>query len=383
MTARALLAAVASLLLIAPAASAATTLGQTAVGADECGDAGIVAWQTSAPYLAPGPGVITQLRTASGTAGAVVSIKVVRPGSATILFTTAPQTIATAGGTASVDVQVPVQGGDTIGFWLGTAGNKCALTTGSAADTFTGVPGSPDQPAGPISGSTTTSASVRLAVAATWEADADGDGFGDESQDGCPTDPAITTGGCQVDGALTASATPTSIEVGDIAAIDLSAAAPGAGTLRGATITAGLPPGLAFVFASPRACAFAAALSCGLGDFTGSREAVLVVRGTQKGTQAITATLAGTTPDPNIANNAVSVPVTVTAATGGCKVPKLKGRTKAIAKALLKAAGCKLGKVKRKTVTKGSDGRVRAQTVKAGTRVSAGTKVGVTLNRRR
>ncbi len=107
------------------------------------------------------------------------------------------------------------------------------------------------------------------------------------------------------------------------------------------------------------------------------------MRGTQKGTQAITATLAGTTPDPNIANNAVSVPVTVTAATGGCKVPKLKGRTKAIAKALLKAAGCKLGKVKRKTVTKGSDGRVRAQTVKAGTRVSAGTKVGVTLNRRR
>jgi hypothetical protein len=39
--------------------------------------------------------------------------------------------------------------------------------------------------------------------------------------------------------------------------------------------------------------------------------------------------------------------------------------------------------VKRKTVSKGRNGRVRSQTVKAGTRVPASTKVGVTLNRRR
>jgi beta-lactam-binding protein with PASTA domain len=64
-------------------------------------------------------------------------------------------------------------------------------------------------------------------------------------------------------------------------------------------------------------------------------------------------------------------------------VPKLKGRTKAFAKALLKAGGCKLGTVKRKTVSKGRNGRVRSQTVKKGTSVPAGTKVGVTLNRRR
>jgi hypothetical protein len=378
-----LLAAVAALLLSGSTASAATTLGQTAVGTEPCGSANTLAWQTSAPYLAPGPGVITQLRTSSGTAGAVVSLKVVRPGTSTILFSTAAQTVPTAGAILSVNVQVPVQAGDTIGYWLGTADNICALPTTSASDTIAGISPSADQPAGPITGSGSVSASVRLAVAATWEPDADGDGFGDDSQDGCPRDAAITTGSCEVDGALTATASPSSVPVGDIAVVELSAASPASHTLRGATLSAALPAGLELVLASPRSCVFSGALACNLGDFSGSREAVLAVRGKTVGSQALSASLAATSPDPNLANNAVSVPITVTAAEGGCKVPKLKGRTKSFAKALLKAAGCKLGKVKHKTVTKGRNGRVRSQTVKAGTRVPAGTKVGVTLNRRR
>ena len=175
----------------------------------------------------------------------MLSMKVIRPGSAppAILFTTAPVTILNAGDVVSVDVRVPVEQGDTLGFWLGNAG-ICA-TPGLAGDGIAGVLASADQPAGPISGMLFGDFGSRLAVGARWEPDADGDQFGDDTQDDCPTDPSITTGGCRTDAVLTAVATPASIELGDVAVIDLSVANPGTGrSARGAALTGVLPAGL-------------------------------------------------------------------------------------------------------------------------------------------
>jgi beta-lactam-binding protein with PASTA domain len=62
-------------------------------------------------------------------------------------------------------------------------------------------------------------------------------------------------------------------------------------------------------------------------------------------------------------------------------VPSLKGRTKSFASALLKAAGCKLGKTKTKKVKKGKSGVVTTQTTKAGSVVRSGTAVGITLTK--
>jgi len=136
---------------------------------------------------------------------------------------------------------------------------------------------------------------------------------------------------------------------------------------------------------SPRSCTLAAVFSCSLGDFgTGSREAALVVRGTAPGTYAVGVSVSTTTIDPNPANNALSVPLTVTAAQqNACKVPRLKGRKKRFASALLKAAGCKLDKTKTKRVSKGKSGRVLSQGTKAGTTVPLGTAVAVTLSKRK
>jgi hypothetical protein len=363
-------------------AMAATDLGQTSASNTSCGLAGQLAWQTSAPYLAPGNGVITQLRASSGTPNATLSLKVVRPSSSTILFSTAPLTVTNAGDVVSVDVRVPVQQGDTIGFWLGSANIGC-LVAGSASDTVAGVTGSTDQPAGPVAGAITTSNGGRIAVAARFESDADGDGFGDETQDSCPTDPAIHSGPCAADAGVSATATPSTIEVGDIAVIDMSATNPGPATVRGATLSASLPPGLAAVLASPQACAFADAFSCSLGDFgAGSRESLLVVKGTAVGSFAVPVSLGISNTDGNPANNITTVPIQVTAKPGPtCTVPSLKRSTKSFASALLKAAGCKLGKAKTKKVTKGKSGIVTAQTPKAGSTVPMGTAVGITLTK--
>jgi hypothetical protein len=384
MLGRTLLAACVVAVALASPAAAATDLGQTTTSPTSCGSTGMLAWQTSAPYLAPAKGVITQLRASSGTPNATLSLKVVRPSTATILFTTAPLTITAAGQVVSVDVSVPVQQGDTLGFWLGSDAIGCLVLT-DPSDTIAGTLGSPDQPAGPVAGTLVSESGGRLAVAARFEADADGDGAGDDTQDSCPTDAAISSGPCVVDAGVSAAGTPASIEVGDIAVIDVSATNPGPGTVRGAALAAALPTGLASVFVTPHFCTLTAGFSCALGDFAaGSREAALVMRGTAPGSYSVPVVLTTTSIDPNAANNTAAVAIKVVAKVAQrCKVPSLKKRTKSFASALLKAAGCRLGKTKTKKVKKGRSGLVVAQSKKAGTSVPLRTRVNVTVSKRR
>jgi hypothetical protein len=65
-----------------------------------------------------------------------------------------------------------------------------------------------------------------------------------------------------------------------------------------------------------------------------------------------------------------------------CVVPALKGMKLGKAKAALKAAGCGVGKV-RKKAGKGKPGRVLRQSKKAGKQLPAGTKVALTVSKRK
>jgi hypothetical protein len=66
-----------------------------------------------------------------------------------------------------------------------------------------------------------------------------------------------------------------------------------------------------------------------------------------------------------------------------CIVPRLKGLQLSFAKKLLKAAGCTLGKVSKKATRKRKQvGKVMAQKVRAGSTLSQGAKVGVTVGKR-
>lgn len=367
-------------------AGAATQLGATTANRD-CNVPGALFWHKGAPYLAPGKGVITALTAAAGTGPAQFSLKVIRPsGTPTILFSTAAQTIAAPGGQLSLPVRVPVEAGDTLGIWFGNQ-FQCAADA-PPSQSLSAVMASADQPAGAIQGTieNTDTGDAFLAIGATWEPDADGDGFGDESQDGCASDATITSGPCDIDAALSVAASPTSIELGDIAVVDVSVANPSSSTLRAPIVTASVPPGLSTVLVAPRTCAFAALLTCPLGDFAGvaSREATIVVRGDKAGTYSVPVSLSASTPDANAANNSGVATITVTAkeARAACKVPNLKGKTKSFARDLLKAAGCKLGKSKTKTVKKGRSGRVTAQSRKAGSTQAVGTAVDITLSKR-
>ncbi|HEX6713053.1 MAG TPA: PASTA domain-containing protein, partial [Thermoleophilaceae bacterium] len=74
-----------------------------------------------------------------------------------------------------------------------------------------------------------------------------------------------------------------------------------------------------------------------------------------------------------------TAPVAVAARPVRCVVPKLRGKTLAKAKGLLKKAHCRLGKVARKASTSVKPGRVVKTRLKAGSRHRAGTRVRVTI----
>ena len=62
-----------------------------------------------------------------------------------------------------------------------------------------------------------------------------------------------------------------------------------------------------------------------------------------------------------------------------CTVPNLKGKTLEAAKAALRTAQCKLGKVTKLAGATAKSGKVTKQGAKAGAKVAVGTKVDLTL----
>jgi hypothetical protein len=82
--------------------------------------------------------------------------------------------------------RIPVEAGDTIGYKIApNSFTGCVLTTFEPADVTRVVPGDP--PVGSTFTTTGTAQNETLNIAAVVEADSDNDGFGDETQDNCPT----------------------------------------------------------------------------------------------------------------------------------------------------------------------------------------------------
>jgi hypothetical protein len=177
-----------------PAANAATQIGQTFPPVTGCGAGTYI--QTTSPggqYAAPSSGVITAWSfQASATPPSPIKLKVVRPVGGTLYTVVGESSLASP--VASQlntfgEVRVPVQTGDLIGYFVPiSASGACGIATGPAYEYS--VPGSLD----PSPGTTTTftpDGNAQLDVSATLEPDLDADGFGDETQDQCPTDGSL------------------------------------------------------------------------------------------------------------------------------------------------------------------------------------------------
>jgi len=181
-----------ALVLPVSPAGAATQIGQTFTPTMPGGDFTFIqSGSLENQYAAPFAGVITSWSFQALASPPQLKLKVARPAggdSFTIIGESGVQ-VSTPSALNTFPVRIPAQAGDVIGLYKVTTGD--ILVGPAAGYTSRNLPG--DVPPG-----TTASAGpgvAQLDVSATLEPDADGDGFGDETQDGCPTI-ASTQGPC-------------------------------------------------------------------------------------------------------------------------------------------------------------------------------------------
>jgi hypothetical protein len=193
-----LLAAGAMLALAAPgSAPGAVTIGATFTASEPLAASPTFIQSRSSgnAYAAPSDGVITSWAHQADASPPTLRFKVVHPlgGNSFGLVGESGLTPQAAGVLNRFPIRIPVQAGDVIGFFLAGSGSYKVAAQGSAGgDQARFVSG--DAP----SGATLYSISIepiKLDISAQLEPDADHDGFGDETQDLCPSD-ASTQGPC-------------------------------------------------------------------------------------------------------------------------------------------------------------------------------------------
>ena len=182
--------------LATPAAWGATTVGQVAPGGvtNTCGGATTFIQNATAAaspsYVIPaGGGVITSWNTmANSTADRKMALKVVRRQSATN-FLVIGGDAENADGQRVQHLQgpVPVLEGDILAAYYSTAGTSCEYPAAVGDNTRYESGSHPEPPVGTTLATNVQDGNFRVNIAAVLEPDADGDGFGDESQDLCPT----------------------------------------------------------------------------------------------------------------------------------------------------------------------------------------------------
>src|SRR4051794_10313261 len=295
--------AVAALLAMVPSANAATTIGQvftpTAQTTATVAQTGIT---SGTGYTVPSDGVITAWGFQADPDGAALRLTVVRSlggDQYTVVGESDPVT-ATPNQTQSFSTRVPVKAGDYVGT-VASSGKSVAYT-GAQTDTVVLTPG--DQPPG-SSGTYSNVQGIRMDVTATIEPDADGDGFGDETQDICPTDPTLQTK-CLADLSTHVSLSRKSANPGEEVRFDVAIRNGGPSVSTGVKLRAELSPELKLMGASGANCSGGPTITCQVGDVGRDANPVVsfVARADAVGIGTIAVQADGTTEDGNEANNA-------------------------------------------------------------------------------
>lgn len=183
----------ATVLALPALASGAVTIGETFAPTTLCQGTAASTWiQSSAPqgrYAAPSAGVVTSWSHFGDLAPPLpttVGLRVLRPAgaSAFALVGASAQARVSPGVLNTFPARIPVQDGDLLGMFVSAIYHCAAPTATSTGYGIRWVAG--DVPAGPTT-FTDSAPDFKLDLAARIEPDADGDGFGDETQDLCPT----------------------------------------------------------------------------------------------------------------------------------------------------------------------------------------------------
>jgi hypothetical protein len=176
-----------------PGAPAATTIGNTCVATTlAAGTLTQLSQVSSLPLTAPESGVITKWGTSviPYPGGVSEKLKVLRPTGAPNTFQVIRESSLepVVGGSNTFSTQLPIQAGDRIGASGSAEGKASALACAGGPGDVIGVAAG-DQGVGANAAYSPTPEG-QVPLTATIEPDVDKDGFGDETQDKCPTSAA-------------------------------------------------------------------------------------------------------------------------------------------------------------------------------------------------
>lgn len=372
-------ATIVGLLTVAASSASALTLGSTTMPAGAmggpCAKGGLIIQKAAEPAytytVPPAGGAITSwsVNTLGSTGGTPVTLAVLQPDGSkyTVEAVSSKQLAATlpAGGIETFTLASPIQvaGGDILGLtstgvlvcdWHGgalTSADVAALI-GSGVSETPGVGASYE--------TVEEGSSVILSLSAELV----------QSQD---------------DG-VTAAAMPSTITAGGIAeySFTVSNAGPGGGPI---TFSDAVPSGLTILsaVAGSGTCTVAGqTVSCTISGLPAGSSApvLIIVSAASAGSYADAASVSSAVEDPHVANNSASATLTVDAPapTTTCKTVKLAGVTLSIAKLVIPALNCKVGKVKHATSRTVRKGLVISTSPGPGKTLTAGTAVTVTIS---
>jgi uncharacterized repeat protein (TIGR01451 family) len=315
-----------------PSAQASVTLGSTAGATDSCGTDQVQVQSTTAAggpsYVAEQAGVVVSWSYLAHSGTPSIRFKVYKPtASANTWFLRTQSAVKTFGAgadqahtnqlnTFAESPGLRIEAGDHLGLTATGDGTMGCIGTSSASDVRR-VKNPPDSAPGvDTAGFNGNDANFKLDVSAVVEPDADGDGFGDETQDSCPTDATVQTGACPVEVSLAKTVSDGAKEGSDLTytlAVKNNNATNPAG---GVSVIDPLPAGVVFVSsaAGQGSCAGDTNVTCALGTLGpgASTSVTIVVRPTQPGPLSNTASVTTTSSDTDTSNNSSTAATNVT-----------------------------------------------------------------------
>jgi hypothetical protein len=298
----------------AAAARAATTVGSdlsqpasTTACATTC-TAFTVLHTTGAPVaVAPSDGVVVRWRVKAGQSAPGVALRTLRPSGAGSYVSTGSSDPETAPvGTSVFDTRLPVKAGDIIAADSGGGARIFAVSTTYDVRAFNpplfGGPPNSDQ------------AGRELLVNADIEPDADGDGYGDETQDLCPTDASRQTA-CLSNLTVSMRPDPAPLTVGRPLTFTVKVNNEGPSTAQDVGLVVNLPFSATPLQARAGRgyCDGAYTFTCHLGpiDANDQGTVTLVVRPEVVGALVVTAQASTTTAETSTDDNGFTSDVTV------------------------------------------------------------------------
>jgi len=175
-----------------------------------------------------------------------------------------------------------------------------------------------DQLAG-STGSYSNVSQIRIDATASVEPDADGDGFGDETQDSCPTDPSLQSR-CTSNLSMTVTADKRSVIPGSDVTFGLTVHNSGPSTSNGVQIVAELSPELRLEGTAGGNCSGGSRLTCAVADIPKDGDAVVrvVAKATTIGPASMAAKATSSTTDSDQSDNGGGITVAVVWRSGRC-----------------------------------------------------------------